>query len=67
LPAQLALPPRSRLAAPPRPQEESGKTFTQIADEVGLSNVYLAMLLYNQVRMGRCMQAAGWEHFNSGH
>lgn len=30
-------------------KEASGKTFSQIAEEVGLTNVYCAQLFYNQV------------------
>lgn len=29
-------------------KESSGKTFTQIAEEVGLTNIYTAQLFYNQ-------------------
>lgn len=31
-------------------KEATGKTFTQISKEVGLTNVYTAQLFYNQVR-----------------
>jgi cyanate lyase len=31
-------------------KEASGKTFSQIAEEVGLTNVYCTQLFYNQVR-----------------
>jgi cyanate lyase len=31
-------------------KESTGKTFTQIAEEVGLTNVFTAQLFYNQVR-----------------
>lgn len=30
-------------------KEQSGKTFTQIAKEVGLTNIYTAQLFYHQV------------------
>ena len=30
-------------------KEETGKTFTQIAGEIGLTNAYTAQLFYNQV------------------
>ena len=30
-------------------KEATGKTFTQISKEVGLTNVYTAQLFYNQV------------------
>jgi cyanate lyase len=33
-------------------KEASGKTFSQIAAEVGLTNVYTAQLFHNQVRPG---------------
>lgn len=32
-------------------QERSGKTFTQIAQEVGLTNMYTAQLFYNQSQL----------------
>ena len=32
-------------------KEASGKTFSQIAEEVGLTNVYCTQLFYNQVGM----------------
>ena len=31
-------------------KEASGKTFSEIAEEVGLTNVYCTQLFYNQVR-----------------
>lgn len=36
-------------------KEASGKTFSQIAEEVGLTNVYCTQLFYNQVRMSSCL------------
>ncbi len=43
-------------------KEATGKTFTQISKEVGLTNVYTAQLFYNQVHppgislyKGRCI------------
>jgi len=36
-------------------KEESGKTYTQIANECGLSNVYTAMLLQHQVCVCMCV------------
>jgi cyanate lyase len=35
-------------------KEKSGKTFTQIAKEVGLTNVYTTQLFYNQVQWMLC-------------
>lgn len=40
-------------------KEASGKTFSQIAEEVGLTNVYCAQLFYNQVRGVRTGDAQG--------
>lgn len=34
-------------------KEATGKTFTQISKEVGLTNVYTAQLFYNQVNHQR--------------
>lgn len=36
-------------------KEASGKTFSQIAQEVGLTNVYCAQLFYNQVCVLVCV------------
>ena len=32
-------------------KEETGKTYTQIANEIGLTNAYTAQLFYNQVHI----------------
>lgn len=37
-------------------KEASGKTFTQISKEVGLTNVYTAQLFYNQVIAAKVLQ-----------